>query len=112
MSKNHFCLIWKSNDISFNKATEELKLNFKVVDNVFSDEHVKSFNKYEYKTRKVQSQLTNLVAYDIEIFSTDRAVPYADSIYRLSTKSGKFNRDITQREFEKCKKMYCFQRNI
>ena len=26
--KNHFCLIWKSNVISFNKAIEKLKTNF------------------------------------------------------------------------------------
>ena len=41
---NHFCLIWKSNGISFNQVIEnELKPNFKVVDNVISDKHVKSF---------------------------------------------------------------------
>ena len=40
MYNNHFCLIWKSNVISFNNAIEELKLNFKVVDNVISDKHV------------------------------------------------------------------------
>ena len=45
---NHFCLIWKSNGISFNKVIEdELKPNFKLVDNVISDKHGKSFIKYE-----------------------------------------------------------------
>ena len=35
---NHFCLIWKSDDDSFNQVIEdELKPNFKVVDNVKSD---------------------------------------------------------------------------
>ena len=34
MYKNHFCLICESEGVSFNKAIEELKLNFKVVDNV------------------------------------------------------------------------------
>ena len=44
---NHFCLIWKSNGIGFNEVIEkELKLNFKVVDNVISDKHVKRFIKY------------------------------------------------------------------
>ena len=39
---NHFCLIWKSNGSSFNQIIEnELKPNFKVVDNVVSDKHVK-----------------------------------------------------------------------
>ena len=50
--KNHFCLIWKSNGISFSQAIEELKNNFKVVDNVISDKHVKSFIKYDYKPKK------------------------------------------------------------
>ena len=46
----HFCLIWKSNDISFNKVIEdELKPNFKTVDNVISDKHFTSFVEYEYK---------------------------------------------------------------
>ena len=38
----HFCLIWKSSGISFNKAIEELKMNCTFVDNVISDKHVKS----------------------------------------------------------------------
>ena len=41
--KNHFALIWKSNGISFNKAIEELKINFKIVDNCISKRHIKSF---------------------------------------------------------------------
>ena len=46
---NHFCLIWKSQNISWNQVIEnELKPNFKIVDNVISDKHVKSFIKYEY----------------------------------------------------------------
>ena len=49
---NHFCLIWKSHGISFDKAKKELKDNFKVVDNVISDKHVKIFNKYEYNPKK------------------------------------------------------------
>ena len=42
MKKSHFCSIWKSNGISFNKTIES-KLNFKIVDNVTSDKHVKNF---------------------------------------------------------------------
>ena len=46
---NHFCLIWKSDGVSFNHVMEnELKPKFKVVDNVISDKHVKRFIKYEY----------------------------------------------------------------
>ena len=44
---NRFCLIWKSNGNSFNQVIEdELEPNFKVVDNVISDKHVKSFIEY------------------------------------------------------------------
>ena len=40
---NHFCLIWKSQGFSFNKAVEdELKPNFEVVDNAISDKHNKN----------------------------------------------------------------------
>ena len=89
MYKNHFCLNRKSNAISFNKAIEELKLNFKVVNNVISDKHVKSFIKYEYKPQEVQFQLTNMVVYDLETFNINRAIPYANCLYRLSKISGK-----------------------
>ena len=96
MYKNYFCLIWKSNGISFNKAIEELKINFKVVDNVTSGKHVESFIKYEYKPKKIQSQLTTMIVLYIETFNTDRAVPYVNCIYKLSKISGKYNRDITE----------------
>ena len=50
---NHFCLIWKSDRISFNQVIEnQLKPNFRVVDNVISDKHVKGFIKYEYNPKK------------------------------------------------------------
>ena len=103
MHINHFCLIWKTDAVSFNKATEdELEPNFKVVDNVISDKHVKSFFIYEYKPKKVQSQLSNMVVYDIETFNTDRAVPYANCIYRLRKHSGKYNRGIPKKAYQKC----------
>ena len=37
---NHFCLIWKSDGISFDKALKEMKDNFKVFDKVISNNHV------------------------------------------------------------------------
>ena len=86
---NHFCLIWKSDGVSFDKAIKELKDNSKIVDNGISDKHVKSYIKYEYKPKKVQSQLTNLIVYDIETFDTTKCVPYTNCIYRLSKISGK-----------------------
>ena len=64
---------------------------------------MKSFIKYQYKLKKVQPQLTNMTVFDIETFNTDRAVPYAIGIYRLSKISGKYNRDGTQREYGKCR---------
>ena len=45
-----------------------------------------------------------MIVYHTENFNTDRAVPYANCIYRLSKLSGKYNRDITQGEYEKCRK--------
>ena len=50
---NHFCSIWKSDGISFDKTIKKLKDNFKLVDNVISDKHVKSFIKYDYKLKKL-----------------------------------------------------------
>ena len=97
-----FCLSWKSDGISFDRAIEVLKDNFKVVDNDISDEHVKSYIKYEYKPKKVQSQLTNMVVYDVETFNTIKCVPYAKCIYRLSKISGKYYRDISEKGYEKC----------
>ena len=102
--KNHICTIWKSDGISFNQAIRKIKDNFKVVDGVRSDKHVKSFIKYEYKPKKFPSQLTNMIVYDLETFNTDKAVRYASCIYGLSKISGKYNRDITQGEYEKCRR--------
>ena len=67
INNNHFCLIWKSNRNSFNQVIEnELKPNFKVVDNVISDKHVKGFIKYEYNPKRVKSPLTKIVVYDLD----------------------------------------------
>ena len=65
MYKNHFCLIWETQGVCFKKATEELKTNFRVVDNVMSDKDIKSFFEDEYKPKKLQPQLTNRIVYDI-----------------------------------------------
>ena len=40
----------------------------------------------------------------METFNIDRAVPCANCTYRLCKISGKYNRDITQRGYEKCRK--------
>ena len=39
---NHFCLLGKSQGISFKKAIDELKSNFKKVDKFITEENVNS----------------------------------------------------------------------
>ena len=43
-----------------------------------------------------------MIVYDIETFSTIKCVPYAKSFYRLSKFSGKYYRDISEKEYQKC----------
>ena len=81
---------------------DEIKPNFKVIDNVISDKHVESFIECEYKPNKVQSHLTNMIVYDMNTFNTIKCVPYSNCMYGLSKISGKNNRDITERRFQKC----------
>ena len=94
----HFCSIWKSDGISFDKAIKELKDNFKVVENVVSDKHVKGYLKYDYNPNKVKSPLTNIMVYYLETFNKIRAVPYCSCKYKLSKTSGNYHRDISERE--------------
>ena len=101
---NHFCVIWKSENISIIQTSRELKDNFKFVDNYITEENVKSHFKYEYKPKKIKSHLTNFIVYDIETHNTDRARPYVFSFYRLSKLSGRYNRDLNPNELEKCRK--------
>ena len=91
--KNHFCLIWKSDRDSFNQAINELKDNFKIVDNFITEENVISYFKYIYKPKKIDSHLTNFIVYDLETHNTDRARPYVFCFYRLSKLAGRYNRD-------------------
>ena len=53
-------------------------------------------------TLKVKSPLTNIVVYDLETFNKNRAVPYCSCIYKLSKLSGKYHRDISEQEYQKC----------
>ena len=80
MYQTHFCLIWNSNAIKFNKAIEKLKPNFEVIDIVLSDKHVKSYIECEYKPEKVQCHLPNMIVYDRETFKTIKCVPYSKCI--------------------------------
>ena len=103
--KKHFCLIWKSQGVSFKKVIEELKLNFKVVDNVMSDKLFKiSCFKLNSKPKKVLTQLTDIIVYDIETFNTNRAVPYDNCFYKAMKVPGKYYRDISDQKLEKCQK--------
>ena len=50
---NHFCITWKSQGVSFNQAIQELKNNFKIVDNHITDEKVNSHFIYEFIPKKI-----------------------------------------------------------
>ena len=101
---NHFCLIWKSQSVSFNQPIKELKDNFKMIDNYITEENVNSHFKYDFLPKKIESHLTNFIVYDLEAHNTDRARPYLFCFYRLSKLAGRYNRDLTLDELEKCRK--------
>ena len=98
---NHFCLIWKSQGVSFNQAIQELKNNFKIVDNYVTDENVNSHFKYEFTPKKNESHLTNFFVYDLETHNTDGARPYNMTFYRISKIAGRYERDPTPEELQK-----------
>ena len=101
---NHFCLLWKSEGVSFNKAKEKLERNFKIVDKYIAEESVNSHFEYIYSLEKIASHLTSFVTYDLETHNTDRARPYAFCFQRINKLTGRYNRDLTPHELEKCKK--------
>ena len=101
MYNNHFCLIWKSQGVSFNQVIQELKENFKIVDNYIAEENVNSHFKYEFIPQKIDSHLTNFIVYDLETHNTDRARPYNMTFYRLSKIAGRYFRDPTPEELKK-----------
>ena len=98
---NHFCLIWKSEGVSFNKAIEVLKNNFKIVDIYITDENINSHFKYEFIPVKIESHLTSFIVYDLETYSTDRARSYNMTFYRLSKIAGRYERDPTKEGLKK-----------
>ena len=97
---NHFCLIWKSEGVSFHQAINELKNNFKKDDNYITEENVTSHFKYEFIQKKIESHLTNFIVYDLETHNTNRAKPYNMTFYRLSKIAGRYERDPTQEELK------------
>ena len=44
------------------------------------------------------------ITYDSKTHNTDRARPYLFCFYRLSKLAGRYNRDLTPYEIDKCKK--------
>ena len=48
--------------------------------------------------------MSNFIVYDLETHKADRARPYVFCFYRLSKLAGRYNRDLTLEEREKCKK--------
>ena len=101
---NHFCLIWKSEGVSFDNVIKyELKDNFKIVNNYISEENVKSIFEYKYIPKKIESHLTNFITYDLETHNTDRATPYVFCFYRLSKLSSRYDRNLTPDEILKCR---------
>ena len=101
---NHFCVKWKSENVSFKQAIRELEENFKIVDNYITEENVNSHFKYEFTPKKIESHLTNFIVYDLETRNEDSARPYCISFYRLSKIAGRYERDPTKEELEKSKK--------
>ena len=97
----HFCLIWKSQNVSFNQTIQELENDFKIVDKYITEENVNSHFKYEFTPKKIESHLTNFIVYDLETHNTDRARPYNMTFYRLSKIAGRYERDPTQEELKK-----------
>ena len=98
---NHFCLIWKSEGKSFKDAIQEIKDNFKIVDNYITEENVNSHFKYEFIPKTIDSHLTNFIVYDLETYSSDRAKPYNMTFYRISKIAGRYERDPTPEELQK-----------
>ena len=98
---NHFCVIWKTESVSFKQAVKELRDNFKVVDNYITDGNVTSHFEYKFTPKKIESHLTNFIVYDLETYSTDRAKPYNMTFYRSSKIAGRYERDFTPEELQK-----------
>ena len=98
---NHFCLIWKSEGVSFKQAIKEIDDNFKKVDNYITEENVNSHFKYEFIPKKIESHLTNFIVYDLETHNNNRARPYNMTFYRLSKIAGRYERDPTPEELQK-----------
>ena len=81
-----------------------MKDKFKIVDNYITEENVKPHFEYIYIPTKIESHLTNFIVYDLETHNTNRARLYVFCFYRLSKLGGRYNRNLTSDEIDKCKK--------
>ena len=96
--------MWKSQIVSSNQAIQEFKRIFKIVDDYITEENINSHFKYEFTPKKFDSHLTNFFVHDLETHNTDRARPYVFGFYRLSKLVGRYKRDLTPDELDKCRK--------
>ena len=78
---NHFCLIWKSENVSFDQTIKELKDKFKNVDNFITEENNNSHYKYDFIPKKIESHRINFIVYDLETYNTDKTTTYFISFY-------------------------------
>ena len=103
--KNHFCLIWKPQNVSFSQTITELKANFKIVDNYITEENVNSHFKNEFIPKKIESLLTIFFVCDLETHNFDRARLYIFCFCRLTKLAEKnIKQKLTPYDLEKCKK--------
>ena len=78
-----------------------MKDSFKTVDSFITEENVNSHFKYEFIPKKIDSQLTNFIVYDLVARKEVRTKPYIVTFYRLSKVAGRYERDPIQEELKK-----------
>ena len=81
--KNHFRVIWKSEDASLLKAREEMKKNFELEAVCRNYDFVVAYGRYLKVRTETEVQLNNVKFYDLELFNTAGAIPYRISFYLL-----------------------------
>ena len=85
-----------------------MKVNFNSVDKYITQENVNSLFEYIYQPKKIESHLTKFIIYDLETHNTDRTRPYVFCFYRLSKLAGRYNRNLSPYEVDKCKDTFTF----
>ena len=73
-------------------------------------DNANSFLKEKYRPENIDSQVSNVVVYDLENFYIARALPYCVSLYRLCKISSKKNRDIRIEENRNYKNVFKTER--